>query len=84
MHGLIMDRPLLISDLLRHADFVSGEREIVTRTVEGPIHRYTYRDAHRRARQLANALGGLGVALGDRIATLGWNTLDQALDEVAG
>ncbi len=74
MHGLIMDRPLLISDLLRHADFVSGDREIVTRTVEGPIHRYTYRDAHRRARQLANALTGLGVALGDRIATLGWNT----------
>lgn len=74
MHGLIMDRPLLISNLLRHADFVSGDREIVTRTVEGPIHRYTYRDAHKRARQLANALGGMGVSLGDRIATLGWNT----------
>ncbi|MBS27315.1 MAG: long-chain fatty acid--CoA ligase [Alphaproteobacteria bacterium] len=74
MQGLIMDRPLLISDLLRHADNVSGEREIVTRSVEGPIHRYTYRDAHRRSRQLARALQALDVKLGDRIATLAWNT----------
>jgi len=68
MRGLIMDRPLLISDLLRHADANSGEREIVTRTVEGPIHRYTYTDAHIRARQLATALVALDVKLGDRIA----------------
>jgi len=74
MRGLIMDRPLMISDLLRQADFNSGDREIVTRTVEGPIHRYTYHDAHRRARQLANALKSLDVKLGDRIATLAWNT----------
>jgi fatty-acyl-CoA synthase len=74
MRGLIMDQPLLISNLLRHADFVSGDREIVTRTVEGPIHRYTYHDAHRRARQLANALIALDVKLGDRVATLAWNT----------
>jgi len=74
MRGLIMDRPLMISDLLRQADFNSGDREIVTRTVEGPMHRYTYRDAHRRARQLANALQSLDVKLGDRIATLAWNT----------
>ena len=74
MRGQIMDRPLLISSLLEHADTVSGDREIVTRTVEGPIHRYSYRDAHRRARQLANALQALGVGLGDRIATMAWNT----------
>ncbi len=74
MRGLIMDQPQLISNLLQHADFVSGDREIVTRTVEGPIHRYTYHDAHRRARQLANALISLDVKLGDRIATLAWNT----------
>ena len=74
MRGLIMDRPLLISDLLRHAEANSGDREIVTRTVEGPIHRYTYRDAHRRSRQLAKALTTLDVKLGDRIATLAWNT----------
>ncbi|MDG2269562.1 MAG: 3-(methylthio)propionyl-CoA ligase [Alphaproteobacteria bacterium] len=74
MRGLIMDQPQLISNLLIHADFVSGDREIVTRTIEGPIHRYTYRDAHRRARQLANALQSLDVKLGDRIGTLAWNT----------
>ncbi|MEP4380397.1 MAG: 3-(methylthio)propionyl-CoA ligase [Alphaproteobacteria bacterium] len=74
MLGCIMDKPLLISSLLEHADFTSGDREIVTRTVEGPIHRYTYRDAHKRARQLANALRALDVKLGDRIATMAWNT----------
>lgn len=74
MRGLIMDRPLLISSLIQHVDLVSGDREIVSRTVEGPIHRYTYRDAHTRSRQLANALTGLGVQLGDRIATMAWNT----------
>ncbi len=74
MRGLIMDRPQLISDLLCYAEFNSGDREIVTRTVEGPIHRYTYTDAHRRSRQMANGLQSLGVALGDRIGTLAWNT----------
>jgi len=74
MRGLIMDRPLLISSLLEHADRVSGDREIVSRSVAGPIHRYTYRDAHTRSRQMANALTALGVELGDRIATLAWNT----------
>ena len=74
MRGLIMDRPLMISTLLEHADRVSGDREIVSRSVEGPIHRYTYHDAHARSRQLANALTALDVKLGDRIATLAWNT----------
>ena len=73
MRGLIMDRPLLISALLEYAADYHGEREIVSRTVEGPIHRYTYADAHRRAQQLAHALAGLGVAQGDRIATFAWN-----------
>ncbi|MBN43364.1 MAG: long-chain fatty acid--CoA ligase [Alphaproteobacteria bacterium] len=74
MLGQIMDKQLLISSLLQHADNTSGNREIVTRTAEGPIHRYTYRDAHRRARQLANALRALDVQMGDRIATMAWNT----------
>ena len=74
MRGLIMNQPLLISSLICHADWVSGDREIVTRSVEGPIHRYNYHDAHTRSRQLANALINLGVKLGDRIATLAWNT----------
>jgi fatty-acyl-CoA synthase len=73
MHGLMMDTPLLISSLIRHADHFHGDTEIVSRTVEGPIHRYTYRDAHRRARQLAQALSRLGVKPGDRIGTLAWN-----------
>ena len=74
MHGQIMDIPLLISSLIVHADRHHGDTEIVTRTVEGPIHRYTYRDAHLRSRQLAGALEKLGVNQGDRIGTLAWNT----------
>jgi 3-(methylthio)propionyl---CoA ligase len=73
MLGLMMDRPLLISDLLRHADRHHGTTEIVSKTVEGGMHRYTYRDAHARARKLANALRKLGVAPTDRVATLAWN-----------
>ncbi len=74
MFGLIQDRPLLVSSLILHADRHHGATEIVTRTLEGPIHRYTIRDAHRRARKLANALARLGVRRGDRVATLAWNT----------
>ncbi|OWY37705.1 long-chain fatty acid--CoA ligase [Xenophilus sp. AP218F] len=73
LRGQMMNQPLLISDLLRHAETYHGDTEIVSRTVEGPIHRYTYRDAARRARQLANALSALGVAAGDRVGTLAWN-----------
>ena len=73
MLGLMMDRPLLISDLLRHADRQHGATEIVSKTVEGNLHRYTYRDAHKRARQLAKALQALGVKRSDRIGTLAWN-----------
>src|SRR5919106_9623 len=73
MHGLMMDMPLLISDLLRHADRHHGSTEIVTKTVEGTIHRYTYREAHARARKLANARKKLGVRMHDRVATLAWN-----------
>ncbi|OHX12741.1 long-chain fatty acid--CoA ligase [Chromobacterium sphagni] len=69
----MMDRPLLISDLLAHAERFHGDTEIVSRSVEGPMHRYTYRDAARRARQLANALQALGVRGGDRVGTLAWN-----------
>ncbi len=74
MFGQMMDIPLLTSSLLVHAERHHGDTEIVTRTVEGPIHRYTYRDAHRRSKQLAAALENLGVSHGDRIATLAWNT----------
>lgn len=73
MLGLMMDRPLLISQLIEHAAEYHGDNEIVSRSVEGPIHRYTYADAARRSRRLANALKALGVAPGDRIGTLAWN-----------
>ena len=73
MQGLMMHWPLMISSLIRHADRCHGDREIVSRTVEGPIHRYTYRDAHARAKKLANALLRLGVAAGEPVATLAWN-----------
>jgi 3-(methylthio)propionyl---CoA ligase len=74
MYGMMMDTPLLISSLIKFAAQYHGDAEIVTRTVEGPIHRYTYRDAHGRAQRLANALTRLGVKHGDRVATLAWNT----------
>ncbi|MFL6713657.1 MAG: 3-(methylthio)propionyl-CoA ligase [Sulfurifustis sp.] len=74
MHGLMMKMPLMISSLIRHADRYHGDTEIVTRLTEGGIHRYTYSQAHRRSRQLANALFALGVKRSDRIGTLAWNT----------
>lgn len=74
MLGLVQDRPLLISSLIDFAALYHGGTEIVTRTVEGPVHRYTYRDLRDRSKQLANALTRLGVKQGDRIGTLAWNT----------
>ncbi len=74
MHGLMMDMPLLISGLIAHADRHHGDTEIVSKTVDGSVHRYTYSDAHARARKLANALQRLGVQPGERIATLAWNS----------
>jgi 3-(methylthio)propionyl---CoA ligase len=73
MLGLMMDAPLLITDLIRHADRHHGETEIVSKTVEGGIHRYNYREAHKRSRRLAKALAALGVKAADRVATLAWN-----------
>ncbi len=73
MFGLMQDRPLLISQLIEHAALNHGDTEIVSRTVEGPIHRYTYRDARLRAKKVAEALIGLGIKPGDRIGTLAWN-----------
>ena len=73
MHGLMMDTPLLISGIMRFADANFGHREIVSITADNPLHRYTYADAFRRARQAANVLDRLGVQQGDRLATLAWN-----------
>src|SRR5438270_13225302 len=74
MQGLMMDAPLLISGLLEHADRHHADAEIVSKMVDASVHRYTYRDAHARARKLAAALQRLGVQPGERIATLAWNS----------
>ncbi len=73
LHGQMMQTPLLISGLIEHADRHHPDVEIVSRRVEGDVHRTTYRDLHRRARQVANAIGGLGIKPGERVATLAWN-----------
>jgi 3-(methylthio)propionyl---CoA ligase len=73
MLGRMMQLPLLISRLIRHADANHGDTEIVSRLAEGGVFRYTYRDAHRRARQLARALSALKVQPGERIGTLAWS-----------
>ena len=74
MKGLMQDWPLLVSTILDHANEWHGEREVVTRTVEGPIHRCTYADLYRRSKRCANALARLGVGRGDVVATMAWNT----------
>jgi len=73
MYGLMQDSPLLISSLIEFAALNHGDEEIVSRTVEGPIHRYTYKDCVVRSRQLAKALEKLGIEQSDRLATLAWN-----------
>jgi fatty-acyl-CoA synthase len=73
MLGLMMDRPLLISAIARHAERMHPHREIVSITSDQPRHRYTYAQAFARSRKLANALRRLGLEQGDRVATLAWN-----------
>jgi acyl-CoA synthetase (AMP-forming)/AMP-acid ligase II len=73
LQGQMMDAPLLVSGIIEFAARHYGDGEIVSRRVEGDLHRYTWRDAAARARQLANALDSLGIGMGDRVATLAWN-----------
>jgi 3-(methylthio)propionyl---CoA ligase len=73
MLGLMQSQPLLISSLIDFAERHHGDAEIVSRRVEGDIHRYTWRDVARRARQAANALDGMNLLFSDRVATLAWN-----------
>ncbi len=74
MNGLMQDWPLVVTSVIDHAAQWHGEREMVTRTVEGPIHRTNYAELHLRSRKLAQALQKLGVAKGDVVATMAWNT----------
>ena len=73
MQGLMQTWPLTVDKFLDHAKAWHGHREIVSRSVEGPIVRTTYAEAHDRAKRMSNALAGLGVKTGDRVATLAWN-----------
>lgn len=74
MLGLMQDYPLLVHTIIDHAAINHGERELVTRSIEGPIKRYTLRELRQRALRVAKALHNEGVMLGDRIATMAWNT----------
>ncbi|ODU58980.1 MAG: long-chain fatty acid--CoA ligase [Comamonadaceae bacterium SCN 68-20] len=73
MLGLMQSQPLLISSLITFAERHHGDGEIVSRRVEGDIHRYTYRELAQRSRQLANALEALGLQQGERVASIAWN-----------
>jgi fatty-acyl-CoA synthase len=73
MFGNMMQQPLLISSILRQAKNLSPAAEIVSRRIEGDIHRYSYLDCYRRSCQLAHVLRKLNVSSGDRVATLAWN-----------
>ncbi|RYC33771.1 long-chain-fatty-acid--CoA ligase [Lichenibacterium minor] len=74
MRGLMMDVPLLVSSILRHAETSHGDAEIVSRAADGALHRSTYAELAARSRKLARALDRLGLAAGDRVGTLAWNS----------
>ena len=73
MHGLMMEKPLLITDIMRFAERNYPDVEVVSVTLDNPRHRCTWKDVFRRARQLANALTAAGVKPGDRIGSIAWN-----------
>ncbi|HEX8061504.1 MAG TPA: AMP-binding protein, partial [Cyclobacteriaceae bacterium] len=73
MRGLMMDFQLTLPTILRRAETLFGDREVVSHMPDRTIHRYTYRDFVRRSKKLSVALRALGVREGDRVATLCWN-----------
>ena len=74
MLGLMQDWPLLCHRIIEHAAKYHGGREVVTRSVEGPIHRTTYKQIHDRALKVSQVLDRQGIKFGDRVATIAWNT----------
>jgi len=74
MLGLMQDWPLTVDKILDHANQWHPHREVVTRSVEGPIVRATYSEIHGRAKRVSNVLKSWDVKVGDRVATLAWNT----------
>ncbi|MDO9435394.1 3-(methylthio)propionyl-CoA ligase [Hydrogenophaga sp.] len=73
MNGLMQNRPLLISSLIDFVERHNSDVEIVSRRVEGDIHRYTWAACARRARRVANALDDHQLPPSARVATLAWN-----------
>ncbi len=73
MHGLMMDRPLLVADILTYAEDMHRASGVVSSTVEGGRHYQSYPEMAARCRRLARALRALGLGPGDRVATLAWN-----------
>ncbi len=74
MLGLMQDWPLTVDRILDHARNWHPDREVVTRSVEGPVVRTTYTEIHARAKRVSDVLKGWDVKVGDRVATLAWNT----------
>jgi fatty-acyl-CoA synthase len=74
MLGLMQDWPLLCHRIIEHAATIHGTQEVITRSVEGPIHRTNYRQIRDRALKVSQALERDGIKLGDRVATIAWNT----------
>ncbi|MFU8881266.1 MAG: long-chain-fatty-acid--CoA ligase [Rhodobacterales bacterium] len=73
MQGMMMNRPLMISDILTYAAEAHPKAEIVSVRTEGDVHRQTYPETLARVSQLAHALKSMGIEMGDRVATLAWN-----------
>jgi len=74
MLGIMQDWPLTVDKIMDHARLQHSKREIITRRVGGEIVRTTYSQVYNRAKQVSNALKAGGIGLGDRVATLGWNS----------
>ena len=74
MLGLMQDWPLLCHRIIEHAAAIHGTQEVVTRSVEGPIHRTNYAEIRERALKVSQRLDRDGIKLGDRVATIAWNT----------
>jgi fatty-acyl-CoA synthase len=74
MQGIMQDWPLTVNKILEHANMQHGKREIITRRVEGHIVRTTYADLFNASKQVSNALKDINIGMGDRVATLGWNS----------
>jgi fatty-acyl-CoA synthase len=74
MLGLMQDWPLLLHRVIDHAANFHGDRQVITRSIEGPIHITNYREVRARALKVSQRLARDGIKLGDRVATLAWNT----------